>query len=73
MDRTSCLTAEGLPKVRYGTRAEAKRALRWMERKMGDDFDPANAPYRCAECGYFHVGRYPTNPNTRRRLRAAHR
>jgi hypothetical protein len=45
-----CSTADGLPKRRYLSRAEAKAYL-----KTRPDLTDMNT-YRCTVCGYFHVG-----------------
>lgn len=61
-----CRTKEGRPKVRYLTRAAAKRAARQF---------PADAlqPYRCSVCEFFHLGHYPVDMKARTGLRARHR
>ncbi len=64
-----CRNDAGQAKRRYATRRDAKNALR--------RFQPADKdlpqPYRCQECGWFHLGHYPDNPRTRARLRDRHR
>jgi hypothetical protein len=69
---STCRTSQGQAKVRYDSRADAKAALRWMQRIL-PDFDEGNRPYRCRVCSYWHVGRYPADPQARAGLRAAHR
>ena len=65
--RRSCYTEVGLPKVRYPTRARAKLAIREQPLREGLQ------PYRCEVCDYFHLGRYPTSPAARARVRSKHR
>lgn len=66
-----CWTKRGVRKLGYGTRADAKRArTRAIERHAGSD---PGTPYRCGECGLFHLGHYPTSPAIRAHLRALRR
>lgn len=66
LDR-ECVTTTGTPKRRYDTRADARAVIR-----SGQRFDGCS-PYRCACCGYFHIGHYPSRPATRAELRRRHR
>jgi hypothetical protein len=66
----SCFTADGKPKYRYDSRAEAKAA----ERALREQY-PANKPldpYRCPFCGYFHLGSYPKDEAARAGKRRRH-
>lgn len=63
----SCLNAKGQPKARFDTRADANRRLAELPELEGCH------AYRCVRCGYFHLGHYPTDEHTRRRLRDRHR
>lgn len=40
----------------YHTRADAKKALR---RHRGKGFDRRVRPYKCPDCGFFHLGHMP--------------
>lgn len=64
-----CFTKTGQAKKRYDTRAAAKRARQRDVAKF--DSDPGQ-PYRCPQCGWFHLGHYPTSPAIRQRLRRRH-
>jgi hypothetical protein len=57
---------EGRPKRRYDSRSEARAAAA----KYPDE--PVK-PYRCSQCGYFHLGHYPTSQLVRAALRSRHR
>jgi hypothetical protein len=46
-----CVRPNGSPKVRYSTRAEARRAARLSRPDLG-----ALSAYHCPRCGYFHIG-----------------
>lgn len=59
----SCFTIIGKPKMRFDTRAEAKKWERMMREKYPDN--KPLAQYRCEHCGYFHNGEYPSDPNAR--------
>lgn len=66
-----CWTKDGQPKKRFRTRHDAKNSLRASTAK-GRDTTGMHA-YRCSECGWFHLGHYPTSPAIRKAKRAAHR
>lgn len=43
-----CYREDGIPKIRYDSRADARRqARKW----------PGYGTYRCEECNYYHIGR----------------
>lgn len=67
MDRM-CFNADGLPKKRFNTRAEAKAFARGVS-----NYDGIAQPFRCPNCGYFHNGHYPKSKKARAKLRANHR
>ena len=65
-----CWTTAGLPKRRWTSRADAKAALA-RYRNEGLDVT-GQQPYRCPDCGYFHLGHYPTSSGIREMLRSRH-
>ena len=65
-----CWTKEGRPKKRYETRRAAKRG---RARALAEFDNDPGGPYRCTDCGYFHLGHYPTNESIRDHLRSRHR
>jgi hypothetical protein len=44
-------------KVRYDSFDSADEVAVWMRKKWRTDYQP----YRCTECGHWHVGRMPSN------------
>lgn len=75
-----CITSDARPKRRYETRAHANRtARRYRLLELIDALadarpaKPAAKPYRCQDCGFFHIGHYPSNPSARAALRERHR
>jgi hypothetical protein len=68
---SSCWTNQGLPKIRYNSRADAKTALRTFA-AIGRDVADQHA-YRCQSCSFFHIGHYPTSPAIRAAFRDRHR
>jgi hypothetical protein len=62
---SECRTKTGLPKVRYQTRATAKATAKLYP-------DAHMQPYRCNQCGWFHLGHYLTG-TAREWLRQRHR
>lgn len=67
----SCYTADGKPKLRFDTRAEAKAWEQELLRRHPNN--KILGQYRCDFCGYFHNGAYPSDPDAREgKRRRAH-
>ena len=64
MIRSPCINSEGRPKIRYATRADAKRAARI-------DFpgDKRIRSYPCPVCNGFHIGHQPPDSGIRQHMR----
>lgn len=68
---TTCHTSDGKAKKRFLSRAAAKQA---RARYAEEGWDVSEQkPYRCRQCGWFHLGHYPSEPEAREYLRWQHR